>query len=414
MGTMKRVSLTSPLAIGIAGIVIIGAVFLAVHITHARAQARVAQANAVAAAQAAIAAAAPQVPPPPVITHIATPPVVKALYMTSWIASSPKLRQHVVDMVNTTEANAIVLDIKDETGHPSFSIEDPIVANTKSPEKRIRDVVPFIQELHSKNVYVIGRIVVFKDGYLTKTEPTWTLAKKSDGTPWKDPKGSAYLDPANKLVWDYTVALAKDAYAVGFDEINFDYIRYPSDGKLSDLNYHLAQDQTRADVLDSFFKYLSTNVKKDANIPISADVFGQTTTENTDMGIGQILEHDLQYFDFVAPMIYPSHYAPGTYGLKDPGAQPYALIMAALKGAKTKIDKFQADPNISAETKASVTYSKIRPWLQDFSIGRDHYTAEMVSAQMKATYDSGIQSWLMWDPSNKYTSAAYPADSSSH
>ena len=382
----------SPLIIGLLAIFTIGVALLITHIVRAHAQ-QVKREQVVQ--EAAAQAAAPQVPPLPVITHISTPAVVKALYMTSWIASAPKLRQHVIDLVDTTETNAIVLDIKDETGHPSFSISDPAVADTKSPENRIRDIVPFIQELHAKNVYVIGRIVVFKDGYLTKTESSWTLSKKSDGTPWKDPKGSSYLDPANQDVWNYTAALARDAYAVGFDEINFDYVRYPSDGDLKNLNYKLAAGQTRADVIASFFSFLSTNVKKETDIPISADLFGQTTTETTDMGIGQVFERDMQYFDFVDPMVYPSHYAHDTYGLKDPGANPYQLIITAMKGAKEK---------------AGASYSKVRPWLQDFSIGRDHYTAEMVDAQMKGTYDSGLSSWLMWDPSNKYTAGAYPAN----
>jgi hypothetical protein len=391
---MPRISLTSPLVIGLATLVIGTGVFLVVHKIHAD------HARALATITAQESVATPQTTAPavvqPVAAHLATPPVVKALYMTSWIASSPKLRQHILDLVNTTEVNAVVLDIKDETGHPSFTISDPVVADT-------------IQEMHAKNIYVIGRIVVFKDGYLTKTQPDWALTKKSDGTPWHDPKGSVYLDPANQHVWDYTTALAIDAYNTGFDEINFDYIRYPSDGNLKDLNYNLQPNETRADVLAHFFDYLSTHIKQAGIIPISADVFGQTTTETGDMGIGQVFARDIQYFDFIDPMIYPSHYQHDTYGLKNPTANPYELVIAALKGAKEKIDKVQADPNISAEIKSKTSYSKVRPWLQDFSMNHIIYTPELIDAQMKAEYDSGLTSWLMWDPSNKYTASAYPS-----
>lgn len=406
---MPRISLFSPLVIGLATVVIATGIFLIVHNIHANHARTVAVASAqesVAVPQPTDSTSSPQASSGQA-THLATPPVVKALYMTSWIASSPKLRQHILDLVNTTEVNAVVLDIKDETGHPSFAISDPVIADTKSPENRIRDITSFIQEMHAKNIYVIGRIVVFKDGYLTKTEPAWTITKKSDGTPWHDPKGSAYLDPANQHVWDYTTALAIDAYNTGFDEINFDYIRYPSDGNLKDLNYNLQPNETRADVLAHFFDYLSTHIKQAGNIPISADVFGQTTTETGDMGIGQVFERDIQYFDFINPMIYPSHYQHDTYGLKNPTANPYQLVIAALKGAKQKIDKVQADPNISPDIKAKIIYSKIRPWLQDFSMNHITYTAEMIDAQMKAEYDSGLTSWLIWDPSNKYTASAY-------
>ena len=202
-GTMPRISLFSPLVIGLATLVIGTGAFLIIHKIHTD------HARALATITAQESVATPQVTTPaiaqPVATHLATPSVVKALYMTSWIASSPKLRAHVLDLVNTTEVNAVVLDIKDETGHPSFTISDPIVADTKSPENRIRDIASFIQEMHAQNIYVIGRIVVFKDGYLTTAEPTWTLTKKSDGTPWHDPKGSAYLDPANQHVWDLSL-----------------------------------------------------------------------------------------------------------------------------------------------------------------------------------------------------------------
>lgn len=342
--------------------------------------------------------------------HLETPEPVKSLYMTSWLASGVKNRQGVIDMIDTTEANAIVLDIKDADGRISFLVKDPIVADTGSPTNRIRDIGAFIQELHAKNIYVIGRISVFQDGYLPKIKPEWALTKKSDGTPWKDPKGHQYLDPGNREVWDYMIAVSKAAYDIGFDEINFDYIRYPSDGNIKDIDYKLIQAdgsvKTRADVIEDFFSYLHDEMKKEYDIPISADLFGLTTSEKTDMGIGQVLERALPHFDFIAPMVYPSHYAKGEYGVANPAASPYEIVFRAMTDAKKKIDAMKADPNIPQEIKDKISFSQIRPWLQDFDMGAK-YTADMIRAQTKATYDSGLTSWMMWDPANTYTKGGY-------
>lgn len=333
----------------------------------------------------------PEEPTAPVVTHIPTPKAVKGVYMSSWIASSVKARQHVIDLIDKTEINAVIIDIKDDTGRISFSITDPIVAKTGSPENRIRDIVPFIQELHAKGIYVIGREQAFQDPYMAKIRPDWAIKKKSDGSVWKDRKGLPFLDPSNQEVWDYLVAIGKASYAVGFDEINFDYIRYPSDGNIKDINYQLKEGKTRADTIESFFLYLHDHIKETDPIVISADLFGMTTTEKTDMGIGQVLEKALPHFDYIAPMIYPSHYADYA-GFKHAVDHPYEVVLAALKGAQVKSPE---------------SFQKIRPWLQDFSLGKKKYGEAEVKAQIKATYDAGLESWMMWDPSNRYTTSAY-------
>lgn len=352
-------------------------------------------------------------PPKPVVTHLPTPVPVKAVYISSWVAASPTPLKRVMDLIETTEVNAVVLDIKDATGKVSFLTEDPIIKATNSPENRIKNINEFINNLHAKNIYVIGRISTFQDPYLTKVHPDWALTKKSDGTVWKDRKGLAFLDPANQGARDYLLALANASFEAGFDEINFDYIRYPSDGNIKDINYRLLTDAngvtaTRADNIESFIKFVNNGIRaKNPSAKTSADLFGLTTTETTDMGIGQVLEKALPHFDYIGPMIYPSHYAKGEYGIANPAAHPYEVIMKALAGAKAKIDAIHADPNISDEVKAHVQYSQIRPWLQDFEINGVPYTAEMIKSEMKATYDSGLDSWMMWDPTNKYTTAAY-------
>lgn len=351
----------------------------------------------------------------PLVTHLKTPKPVKAIYVSSWVAGTPSIMKKIINIIETTEVNAVVLDIKDATGRVSFLTDEPLVVETGSPENRIKNIREFINDLHSKNIYVIGRISTFQDPYLTKVRPDWAITRKSDGAVWKDRKGLSFLDPANEDVWNYTLAVARASYNVGFDEINFDYIRYPSDGNMKDIDYKLLQKadgstSTRADHIEDFMKFVNESLRSEfPEIVTSADLFGLTTTEKTDMGIGQILEKALPHFDYIGPMTYPSHYANGEYGIASPAKNPGLVITKALAGAKQKIDTMKADPNLSEEVRNRISYEQIRPWLQDFSINGVTYTADMVRAQIQATYDSGMDSWMMWDPSNKYTLGAYLA-----
>ena len=329
------------------------------------------------------------------VTHISTPKPLKSIYISAWVAGSAKHLSRIVDLIDTTEINAVVIDVKDSTGRVSFHSENTIINDLGASEKRISDVNKLIQDLHAKNIYVIARVSVFQDPYMTKKKPEWAIKKKSDGTVWKDRKGLSFLDPANKEVWDYIVAVGKTAYSVGFDEINFDYIRYPSDGNIKDINYSITEGKTRASNLEDFFSYLSTNMKKDENIPISADLFGLVTTAvgNDDLGIGQVLEKALPHFDYVAPMVYPSHFGSGWNGYKNPADHPYDVVNFTMKSAVTKATTLGISPD------------KIRPWLQDFNLGAK-YTKDMVRAQIKATNDAGLDSWMLWDPKNIYTKDA--------
>ncbi|MFA5827712.1 MAG: putative glycoside hydrolase [Candidatus Paceibacterota bacterium] len=327
------------------------------------------------------------------VTHIKTPENVKALYMSSWVAGSDNFRNSLVKIVDETELNAVVIDIKDSTGRISFNIDDTLIKEIGSSENRIKNIRAFTSLLHSKNIYIIGRISVFQDPYLTKLKPEWAIKKSSDGEVWKDKKGLSFLDPTNKNVHEYILSIALNSYKEGFDEINFDYIRYPSDGNMKDINYNLTDGKTRADNIEEFFKYISTEIKKNENITISADLFGLTTEATDDMGIGQVWEKTIPYFDFVCPMVYPSHYPSSYAGYKNPALYPYEVINRALISAIIKTKNI--DQNIT----------KIRPWLQDFDLGAV-YTKEMIQAQIKAVYDNSLNSWMLWDPANKYTSSA--------
>ena len=325
-----------------------------------------------------------------VVTHIKTPEPVKAIYMTSWVASTPSIAKKVIEVVDTTEANALVIDIKDYTGNVSFVSGDPRLADEGVEENRIKNIKEFIGELHKKNIYVIGRVAVFQDPHLVKKRPELAVKTASNkNTVWKDRKGITWLDAGSQEVWDYAVLIGEVSYDVGFDEINYDYIRFPSDGNMKDIYYPISEGKSKPEVLKSFFSYLNDTIRK-KGIPISADLFGMVTTNTDDLNIGQVLENTLPYVDFVAPMVYPSHFPPTWNGLKNPAANPYDVIHYSMGKAVERAKAMGEDP------------LKLRPWLQDFNLGAT-YTKEMVRDQIQATYDVGLTSWMIWDPSNTYT-----------
>lgn len=323
------------------------------------------------------------------VIHIKTPSVVRAIYLSNWVAGTKKIMDPLIELINNTELNAVVIDIKDSTGRIGFNISDKEIQKIGSIQRRISNIRKLINSLHQKKIYVIGRIVVFQDPYLANLKPKWALTKKSDGTVWENKEGLAFLDPDNKNVYKYILDIALASYKDGFDEINFDYIRYPSDGDVNNIDYNLTPGQTKTDNIENFFKYISTNIKKNINIPISADLFGLTTSVTSDMGIGQVWDKTLPYFDFISPMLYPSHYSPGYLGYKNPAEYPYEIVYKSIINA------------IKKTKKAKQNINKIRPWLQDFDLGAV-YTPKMVQSEMKAVYDSGLSSWMLWNPANKY------------
>lgn len=324
--------------------------------------------------------------------HLKTPESVKAIYMTSWVAGTPSWREKLVKLIDETELNSVIIDVKDYTGRISFSVSDPVLKEIGSEEERIPDIKDFIGELHQKNIYVIARISVFQDPFLVKKRPELAV-KRGDGGVWKDRKGIPWLDPASRDVWDYTIKIGKEAEAAGFDELNFDYVRFPSDGNMKDIKYDFWDEKTpQANIIRDFFADLSANLKS-LNIPLSVDLFGLTTWNYDDLNIGQILENAVPYFDYISPMVYPSHYPPTFNGFKNPAEHPYEIINQAMTRASERL------------LAASSTPSKLRPWLQDFDLGAT-YTPEMIRQEKQAVYDAGLTSWMLWDASNEYTKGA--------
>src|SRR3989344_6761569 len=247
-------------------------------------------------------------PEPELVIHPDTPEPLKAIYMTSCVAGTPSWRTQLKTLIEKTELNAVIIDVKDYTGTISY--------NTQNTGKGcvVSDLREFVNALHQSNIYVIGRISVFQDLYYSNLHPELAVRSLSSGGVWQDRKGLSFIDVGAKPYWDYIVDISNQAYALGFDELNYDYVRYPSDGNMDDANFTwMTASSTKAQTLESFFSYLH-NKMKDTGAKTSVDIFGMTTSMKNDMGIGQVLEKTLPYFDHVSPMVYPSHYPNGWNG----------------------------------------------------------------------------------------------------
>jgi hypothetical protein len=319
------------------------------------------------------------------------PAAVKGVYTTGWIAGSSKWFPRLLKFIDATEVNALVVDIKDDTGSLSFPVEVPLAKETGAAVKMIADPAGMIQTLKEHQIYPIARIVVFKDPFIAKAKPEWAV-KSSAGGLWRDRKGLFWVDPHNKLYWDYIIAIAKEAVRLGFQEIQFDYVRFTSDGNTKTCVYPFADNKAPEDVIQEFLQYARTKLAA-CDIPISADIFGLTTSADADLGIGQRFEKIIQHIDIVCPMVYPSHYIPGNFGLKNPNAQPYSTVFNSVSDAKKRLT-------------AASSATQLRPWLQDFSLGVRYGRAE-IQSQIKAVNDVGIKEWIFWNPSCRYSIEKY-------
>lgn len=371
-----------------------------------------------------------------VVNHMQLPKAVKAIYMTSCVVGTNSFRDQLVDLIETTEINAVVIDIKDFSGTISF----PPTSSAWQPawvEARCgtRDMEQFVAALHERGIFVIGRITVFQDPFYAPKHPELAVQRKSDGAVWRDRKGLSFIDVGAKPYWDHILELSVNAYNIGFDELNFDYVRYPSDGNMQDIAFpKSAASEYGSDKpanLEAFFKYLNAQLddaslfsavrhentgRATATPYTSVDLFGMTTSNTDDLSIGQVQERAAPYFDFVAPMVYPSHYPKTFIGLSDPNLYPYKVVHYAMsEGVKrmmattTKVAGFM-HTRIGTSTpaiyeKPAFTGDRFRTWIQDFDYGGD-YDAADVRAQIQASNDAGVKSWMIWAPSNIYTREA--------
>lgn len=317
------------------------------------------------------------------------PEAVKAIYLTAYSAGGNL--DLYLDLVDRTEVNAVVIDVKDVTGEVMYPSEVPLANEIGATREVLPDLETLAKQLKERDVYSIARVAVFEDDILPRERPDLAPTDSATGGPWLNNAGQAWSDGYSREVWEYNTAIAKEAAEAGFDEIQFDYIRFPSDGPLDTLTYEEETYPTREDALGAFLKYADKELEP-TGVRIAADVFGLAATEDG-AGVGQFMDKLAPHLDAVNPMTYPSHYPVGSFGYDAPNAQPYEMVRESMKDFEE--DTKKVNPDI-----------EIRPWLQDFDLGDPPYGPEEIRAQMQAVYDSGETGWLLWSASNEYTEEA--------
>lgn len=375
----------------------------------------------------------------PFVKPLAHPPrVVKAVYATSWTAGSESRIRPLIDLIQRTELNAIVIDIKDVSGFVAYATDLPLPVRYQAIERRIRNLPALLDRLHREGIYAIGRIAVFEDQRLAKARPDLALMNRESGELWSDYKGLHWIDVAAEEAWSYNAAIARDALARGFDEINFDYVRFVSDGALENIRYPFwnASTTSKAAAIERFARYMRRELP---GASLSADIFGLSIVDPGDLGIGQQFERIAPHFGAVAPMMYPSHYSAGLFGYRNPAAFPYEIVLQSMERAliRARWLRGRADDAASTTPHASLAMPRIRPWLQDFDLGAE-YDVRSVRGEIEAVYDAflppGARSrggsatstgerisfscderkieseffggWMLWNPENVYTGAA--------
>ncbi|MBZ4646294.1 MAG: hypothetical protein JG777_1783 [Clostridia bacterium] len=334
------------------------------------------------------------------------PVKVKGIYVTGWIAGTKTRFNQLVDLVNRTELNAMVIDVKEDRGKMTYISNVLLAKELGASVNMVGDIQQLMATLKENNIYPIARVVSFKDPIASEKRPELAI-KTKDGTIWRDKKGNAWLNPYNKETWKYLIDISKEAVQLGFKEIQYDYVRFPTDGNVKIIDYgEIGKTKTKAEAISEFLAYAKKELEP-LGIDVSADIFGIVPVVEGDYEqIGQDLEMVSKDIDYICPMVYPSHYANVAQNgvgqkvngvlFKYPDLEPYGVVYNTLVLAKERLEKSQAK-------------AKIRPWLQDFTasyLGKGNYQiygGQQVRQQIKATYDAGLEEWILWDPDTKYS-----------
>lgn len=329
--------------------------------------------------------------------HVTLEPiVVRAIYINALVASKPEALEQRLALVDRTELNAVVIDLKDSTGRVYYDTQVKL-AHEIGAVQPILDPRVLVAELKQRGIYSIARIVVFEDPILAEAKPEWAIRDRTTGGPWRTWNGLAWVNAYRQEVWQYNTALALEAANFGFDEIQLDYIRFPTDGPLRNADYgvpHTPENRTRA--LREFLQTVQEALRPTPAY-LAADIFGLTVWELSDSGIGQNLETIVQVVDYVCPMLYPSHFWSGSLGFELPNDHPYEVMRWSLENGLARVPDMRA---------------KFRPWLQDFSYGPGkRYGPEEVRAQIRAVYDAGLSSWMLWNADSVFQEAALEVES---
>ena len=321
------------------------------------------------------------------ITLALTPFTARGVYLPFGLLSNEARVRSLIDLVERTELNTLVVDVKGDRGKLAFHSDNPLIKNMKTEEVGM-DLRKLLELAHQKKIYVIARIVTFKDEPLSKAHPEWAVHTKS-GAVWHDGEQLGWANPYLKPVWDYDIAIAKEVAALGFDELQFDYIRFPSDGNVTDVYFpppHTAE--TRAATLRNFLNAVADALKP-YPVFISADIFGMTVWTHDDMGIGQRLEEIAQRVDYVQPMVYPSTFAHDNLGYANPSQYPYEVIYRSVKSAAQRVS------------------TPVRPWLQAYSSRDVAYGTAQFLAQKRGANDAGSAGWVFWNSSGTYDASVF-------
>lgn len=360
----------------------------------------------------AVAALLDRETPPPAVSQTAPPPVqpiqsppedsssflpqppgaIRGIYISGPVAGDPYM-DALLTLIDETELNAAVIDVKNDEGHLTYRLETGAPAELGACIHYISDLPGLVAKLKEHGVYTIARIVAFKDPILAKARPELALHYQN-GKAVSESGSLAWVNPYEPEVWNYLEEIALGAADAGFDEIQFDYVRFPTGKSMEQVDYGpLAEGKEKSEAVAGFLEQMTASLH-DRSVLVSADVFGTVISNRTDAAlIGQDYAKLAEIVDYVCPMIYPSHYSSGVFGLDVPDQAPYKTIYAALSQSKALLTGHQ---------KAGV-----RAWLQDFTAtwlpSHLEYGAEELRAQIQAVYDSGYTDWLLWNGKNQYT-----------
>ncbi|AGC89620.1 MULTISPECIES: putative glycoside hydrolase [Staphylococcus] len=331
---------------------------------------------------------------------------VKGIYVTSNSTQGDKIDQ-LIKYVKDAKLNAMVIDVKDDEGNVTMKFN----TGNKLIDKNTMDIAdakPLLKKLKDNDIYPIARIVTFKDTKLAKEHPEWSY-KEKDGSVWQNGKGDSFVNPFVKDVWKYNVSISKEAAKAGFQDIQYDYVRFPEgfENEADQLDYDkgdyknskLSKGDQRVDAVTSYLEYARKELKP-YNVKISADVFGYSALVKNAPGIGQSFPKISKNVDAISSMIYPSHWSPGDFGLEAPDTEPYKTVNRYIQKENNILDSLGKQKPIS------------RPWIQDFTasyLGEGNYKeydAKALSDQVQALKDNGVNEFLLWNAGNDYTKGA--------
>ncbi len=322
---------------------------------------------------------------------------VKGIYLTAYAAGNTSRMDEIIGQIDKTEINTVVIDVKDDSGRVTFAMDSPLVSEAGSVQN-VMEIGPLMKKLKEHHIYTIARVVAFKDPYVTKTHPEWGL-RLANGELYKDNSGQTWLNPYKEEVWDYLIEICVEAHKAGFDEVQFDYLRFSTEKNVKDVVYEDADTQGRdkKEVITQFVEHAYERLHSEG-IYMAADVFGAIIGGGIDSdAVGQSYGNMANILDYICPMIYPSHYGDGNFGIEHPDMQPYDTILAALKGSAADLRSYAQEGEHQAI---------VRPWLQDFTASylRHYiqYGPEQIREEIQAVYDAGYDEWLLWNASCRY------------